>query len=195
MLALKPRPMSVEDYLAWEATQEEKWELVDGAPVLRRLRLMAGGTYVHSRLSANIIAALHPRLRGGPCSVHTADLKVKAENAVRYPDVSIDCGGTPNKSLFAFTPRVLFEVLSPSTSTFTQTRVLADYQSIPTVEQIVLFSQDGVEAQSWRRGEKGWALAEHQGLDAVIALDSVGVELPLAEVYADVTFEDAQAEA
>ena len=189
MLAAKPRPMSVEDYLAWEAAQEEKWELVDGFPVLRRIRLLAGGaTYVHSRLAANIIAALHPKLRGGPCSVHTADLKVKAESAVRYPDVSIDCG-TPYTSLVAFTPRVLFEVLSPSTGAFTQTRVLADYQSIASVEQIVFFSQDGPEAQSWRRIEKGWAFAEHHGREAVIGLDSVGLELPLAEVYAEVEFE------
>ena len=152
---------------------------------------MAGGTYVHSRLAANIIIALGPQLRGGPCSVHTADLKVKAETAMRYPDVSIDCG-TPNRSLVAFTPRVLFEVLSASTSIFTQTRVLADYQTMPTVEQIVFFSQESMEAQSWRRTEKGWVFAEHHGLEAVIVLDSVGAELAMADVYAEVEFEAAE---
>jgi Uma2 family endonuclease len=182
MLAHRHTFVSVADFLAWEAEQPEKWELVDGAPMLRETRLMAGGTPRHARLAANIIAALHPQLRGGPCAAYTSDLKVRSEHAVRYPDVTIDCG-TRADAKTAETPRVLIEVLSPSNNTFQQLRLLSDYQSIETVEEIVFVSQDAAEAQSWRRVANGWTLAEHAGLEAIIVLESVPATLPMRAIY------------
>jgi Uma2 family endonuclease len=185
-----PDPMSVEDFLAWEQTQDEKWELVDGEPVLRRTRLMAGGTQRHALLAANIIAALHPRLRGGPCRALTSDMKVRTDVAVRYPDVTVDCG-TESRSHTAQAPKILFEVLSPSNSTFQQTRLLADYQAIETVEEVVFISQDAAEAQSWRRVANGWTLQDHQGLEAEIPIQSLGFALPMAEIYEGAAFDPA----
>ena len=188
MLAPKSDAMTVDEFLAWEETQEEKWELVSGAPVLRETRLMAGGTPGHARIAANVIAALHPRLRGGPCAVYTSDFKVRAVDAVRYPDVTVDCG-TDRKAKTAGDPRVVFEVLSPSNNAFVQTRLLTDYQSIETVEQIVFLNQDAPEAQVWRRAANGWTFEAVTSLDATMALPSIGADLPLAEDYEGVTFE------
>jgi Uma2 family endonuclease len=184
----RPAPISVEDFLAWEATQEDKWELVDGEPVLRRTRMMAGGTHRHALLAANIIIALGPRLRGGPCRALTSDIKVRSDDAVRYPDVTVDCG-TESRSLTAQTPKVLFEVLSPSNSTFQQTRLLADYQAIETVEEIVFISQDAAEAQSWRRVSNGWTLHDHQGLEGEIPIQALGFVLTMAEIYDGADFD------
>ena len=180
--------MSVDDFLAWEATQDEKWELVDGEPVLRRTRLMAGGAHRHAMLAANIIAALHPRLRGGPCRALTSAMKVRNDTAVRYPDVTVDCG-TESRSLTAQTPKVLFEVLSPSDSTFQQTRLLADYQAIETVEEIVFISQDAAEAQSWRRVANGWTLHDYQGLEAEIPIQALGFSVSMAAIYEGAEFD------
>lgn len=188
----RPTPLTVDDFLAWEATQEEKWELVDGEPVLRRARMEAGGTQRHAMLAANLIAALHPRLRGGPCRALTSDMKVRSDAAVRYPDVTVDCG-TEARSLTAQTPKVLFEVLSPSNSTFQQTRLLADYQAIETVEEIVFISQDAPEAQSWRRVANGWTLHDHQGLEADIPIQTLGFALTMADIYEGAEFDAAPA--
>lgn len=198
MLQPKPARMTVDEFLVWEASQEEKWELVDGVPVLRAERkwpggaeMMAGGSRRHALVAANIIAALQPRLRGGPCVALTSDMKVRTDASARYPDVTIDCGSdaVDGTSLVAPAPRIVFEVLSPSNNVFHQTRTLADYQSIDTVEQIVFLSQDGVEAQSWRRAANGWMFAEHRDIDAEISLPSVGATLTMADAYQGVRFE------
>lgn len=192
MLASLPSRMTVDQFLAWEMLQDEKWELVDGQPVLRETRMMAGGSPRHALMAANIIIALGPRLRGGPCRAYTSDLKVRSQDAVRYPDVTVDCGTAPDAKA-AQTPRVLFEVLSPANSTFQQTRLLADYQAIDSVEQVVFVSQDSVEAQCWRRVANGWTLEDFSALDQTITLDSLNTALPLNEIYEAVVF-DAHAD-
>jgi Uma2 family endonuclease len=185
--------MSVDDFLAWEALQPEKWELVDGAPILRRTRLMAGGTPRHAQIAANIIIALGAQLRGGPCRVYTSDLKVRSDRAVRYPDVTVDCG-TGERAKTAETPRVVFEVLSPSNNAFQQMRLLHDYQSIPAVEEIVFVNQEGLDVQVWRRRANGWAFEEFETLEGDIALASIAAALPTAAIYDGVVFEAPQAD-
>lgn len=180
--------MSVEAFLAWEEAQEEKWELVDGEPMLRRTRMMAGGTPQHALIAANLIIALGNRLRGGPCRVYTSDLKVRSDAAVRYPDVTVDCV-TARSAKTAQAPKVLFEVLCPSNSTFQQMRLLADYQAIETVEEIVFISQEAPEAQSWRRVANGWTLHDHQSLESEIPIAALDFALPMAEIFAGAEFD------
>ena len=48
-------PRTLDEFLAWEARQPERWEFVDG-----RLRMMAGGTVDHARIAMNILATLRP---------------------------------------------------------------------------------------------------------------------------------------
>ena len=192
MLALRPRTLTFEEYLAWEEQQEEKHEYIDGVPVLRRLRLMSGGTYQHAGIAANVLVALQNRLRGGPCRAVGSDLKVRsATGNARYPDVTVDCGPI-SRTLIAPEPRVLFEVLSPSNSTSRQIRLVADYQAIPTVQQIVFIEQDRPAAQVWTRSAEGWTVAAVEGEGAELPLTTLGFELPLADVYQGVTFEPEQ---
>jgi Uma2 family endonuclease len=188
MLAVKPKLMSVEEFLDWEIEQDQKWELVDGIPILRETRLMAGGTAKHAQIAANIMLAIGPQLRGGPCRVYGSDLKVRNAASARYPDVTVDCG-TRAGAKTAETPRVVFEVLSPSNSTFQQTRLLADYQKIESIDQIVFVSQDAAEAQTWRRAANGWMLEDFDGLNAEITLPSISAVVTMADIYDGVAFE------
>jgi hypothetical protein len=77
---------------------------------------------------------------------------------------------------------MVFELLSPSNGTFQQTRLLADYQAIDTIDQIAFVSQDAPEAQTWRRAANGWMLEDFPGLGAEIALPSVAALLTIAEI-------------
>ncbi len=54
--------MTPEEFLAWEAKQELKWEFGGFQPVA-----MVGATLVHVAIQGNIITALNNRLRGEPC--------------------------------------------------------------------------------------------------------------------------------
>jgi Uma2 family endonuclease len=188
---LKPRTdaMSFEAYLSWEDAQDEKHELIDGVPVLKSLRMMAGGTGRHALIASRLIAAMTSRLRGGPCAPYGSDLKVRTARSVRYPDVTVDCSKDTAQATWAQDPRLVFEVLSPSNDTMAVTRLVADYQSMSSLAGIVLVSQHAPDAQVFTRDGEGWRSADYAGLDAVIPLPGMDVVLPLAEVYDGVAFE------
>lgn len=179
-----PKPMTIADFVAWEANQEEKHELVDGAPMPRRLRAMSGGTRRHALIASNTIRAFGNRLDGGPCRAYGSDLKVASPTGrVRYPDAMVECGRGDQKSLLAIEPKALFEVLSPSNSFVHQERVLADYQAIESVEYVIFLAQDQLLAFFWRREGAGWMRDICEGLSGTLTLPALGLTLPLAELY------------
>lgn len=200
MLARQPQRMSFDEYLAWEAEQPEKWELVDGLPVRRSDRWerdpvtgMAGATLRHNRIVSNLISALRSRLGGGPCEALPSDLKVKnARDEVHYPDVLVNCARGLDDALVAPEPKVVFEVLSKSNTFRQQLRLLDDYQATPAVQHVVFIEQYSVGAIVWTRGSAGWAREEVAALEAVIRLPAIGVELPMADVYENVGFDPAR---
>jgi len=179
-----PKPMTIPEFLAWEALQEEKHELVDGFPLPRRLRAMSGGTRRHALIGTNAASALRNRLRGGPCRAYGSDLKVASPTGrVRYPDALVECGrGDPN-SLVAIEPKAMIEVLSPSNTFLHQERVLEDYQAIESVEYVVFLHQDQPLAFVWRREGAAWTREVMEGLERELHLPALGIALPMAELY------------
>lgn len=93
----------------------------------------------------------------------------------------------------ATAPSVVFEVLSPSARTFDQIRKVDEYKTVPALRHIVLIDPLQPRVLLWSRADprEAWVDAEHCYLGAVLALDRVGVTLPLADIYQDATFEDA----
>lgn len=191
MLQPQPVRMSFDDYIVWEAAQAQKHELIDGVPVPKVTRMMAGGTGRHALIAARIIAALTGRLRGKPCLPYGSDLKVKIGPGARYPDVTVDCSNETARAVVAQDPRVVFEVLSPANDTMAVTRLLADYQSLASLSAIVFVSQNAAYAQVFVRDGEAWRLDEATGLAAELALPGLDVSLPLAEVYDGVAFDPA----
>jgi Uma2 family endonuclease len=171
--------MDVEEYLLWEAEQERRHELVDGVP-----QMMVGGTASHDIVKTNATAYLHGKLRGTGCRVHSSDMKIRCLNDnIRYPDITIACGPLESSDQLSSEPRVVFEVLSPSTRTTDFLVKLRDYKTIPTLTAYVILWQDEPHAMAFRKTSKGWIEEEVQGLDSIIALPEIDVSLPLAEVY------------
>lgn len=176
--------MSFDRYIEWEKTQERKHELVDGA-----ITAMAGGTAAYNAIAVNLLVALHTRLRGSPCKPFGSDMKVRIPAGnVRYPDVTVDCGKPKPSDLWADEPRVIIEVLSPSTEWFDQTRKLEEYQSIPSVAHVAFLSQNRPFARVWTRAGGGWASIDADGMDAALAFPAIDAEVPLSEAYDRVEF-------
>lgn len=176
--------MDLETFFVWEDAQDEKHELVAGAPVPRRLRLMAGGTPEHALISANLVRVLGTRLRNGPCRPFTSDLRVLMANGdLRYPDVTVLCRPLRRGEKAVDDPKVMFEVLSPSNNAMQMTRLLHSYQNIASAEHIVLVNQEAPFIQLWSRAANGWMFAEIEGAEASLALPAIDVELPFAEIY------------
>lgn len=174
-------PSDLESFFAWEEGQAERYELVGGI-----VRLMAGGTEDHDRISGNIFAALGVRLRGTPCSAHLSNPKVvsRATNASMYPDVFVRCGPRQGGRTETDDPVTVFEVLSESTAEFDLTRKRLAYEAIPTLRRIVYVSVREARLAVRVRGEDDlWRDDTVEGLEAELVLPEIGLALPMAEIY------------
>jgi len=191
-LAKRHAVTTVADYLRLEARAEQKHEYIDGEIVA-----MAGGTERASFIAANVIARLNSALEGKPCRVYTSDLRVRvARHAfLTYPDASIICGPVqfdPDDpaGTTVLNPRVIIEVLSPSTEAYDRGEKFKRYRRIASLEEYVIVSQDAPRIEVFQKAKNGsWILREFDGRAKVALLKSVKARLPLSKVYAGVAFE------
>lgn len=196
-LPVEQRRILIEEYLRLEGQSDEKHELWDGWVVpLGRALAMAGGSYEHSLITANTARACGNRIEGGPCRVLSSDLRIRLGASVRYvyPDVSVICGppqfdpqdvdrGT------VLNPRLVVEVLSPSTESIDRREKLQGYLQIETVEEYVLISQTQPRVESFFRQASGsWLFTPAEGPEAQLQVLSLKIVIPLSEIYAGVEF-------
>jgi Uma2 family endonuclease len=174
-----PQPVlaDVDDFLAWVQGQRERYEFVGG-----RLIMMAGGSEDHNDIQVNLLAALKRRLRGGPCKPNGSDLLVRIdERTGRFPDASVTCGREGRN--YVTMPVAIFEILSPATELADRTEKRRDYQRLASLRHYVLIAQDAPRIEAYTRDKRSWRFVELEGIGAVLALEALGIELPLAEVY------------
>jgi Uma2 family endonuclease len=173
-----PTPWTLEEFLAWERDQPERYEFYSGF-----IRMMVGGTLDHNAIAGNIMATLRSRLRGGPCRAFMEGCKVTSSSEIMYPDVVITCSAVNAKSDVVPEPVVVFEVLSRSTESFDRGPKWLAYQSIPSLRQYVLVSQDELRVDVYARDEAGWSYRVLSGPSATLELAAGAVRLGAAEIY------------
>jgi len=172
----------------------DKHEYRDG-----EILLMSGGTPQHSLITANVLREIGIQLKGKPCGVYDSNLRVRIPRTVlyTYPDATIFCGRPdidPNDPTGQTipNPRVLIEILSPSTEAYDRGEKFGRYRQLESLEESVLFSQASPRAESFLRQAGGtWLLTPTSGLDRTVTIQSIGIELPLSEVYAGAEFVDS----
>jgi len=187
MGAPQPTPhLGIDEYLAWEAEQPERHEYLQG-----EVYAMTGARDAHNTIAGNLYVLLREGLRGGPCRVYIADMKLRldAAQAVFYPDLMVTCDPrdrTAEADTCKRHPKLLLEVLSESTAAYDRGRKFELYRSIDTIEEVLLVEQDRRHADLFRRETDGrWVLESH-GPTGEIRLASLGLALPLDRVYEDV---------
>ena len=181
------RPWTLEEFFAWQERQDERYELVGGVP----LRMMAGTNNRHDSIVSNIGAELRNRLRGSPRRHITADgAVVTRPGQIRRPDAGVDCGRSDPDGYVAADPRLIVEVLSPSTRDFDTFEKLAEYKALESLDSILYVEPNRPEVAVWSRDpDRGWVRVLHDDLTSAIALPSLGIALPLAEIYDRVEFQ------
>ena len=192
MVALQDRRlMTVEEYFEWEEMQEERHEYWDGEVVA-----MAGTTKNHHRVARNFSNRLNTAFGDGPCEVFTADIRVRVEPRRKYfyPDVVVSCDDRDDEDLYINYPCLIIEVLSASTEAIDRGIKFAKYRAILSLKEYVLVqvSQPGVEV--YQRSDRGQWIYSAYGMDDRFLLDSVGVEVAVADLYHQVTFELSETE-
>ena len=150
-----PPRLEVEEFLRLYSDRDDgRWELDDGVPVM-----MAGATRRHGQVSISIAAVLFGRLRGTRCEALFDMFVVTGIRKLRVPDVGIYCDprdGDDEARMMRF-PRVIFEVLSPSTEKDDKTTKLFEYQRLESVDTIVLANYETRELHLFERvGPAEW---------------------------------------
>jgi Uma2 family endonuclease len=178
------QPMTLEDYFAHETRSRERHEYLNGA-----LYAMSGASVAHNQITFQLAKALSARLQGGSCQVFLADLKLRLalgeDRIVYYPDVMVACQPERWGRDSIAAPRVVVEVLSPTTRHIDLREKALNYRREPSIEDYVILWQDECRARVHRRAQH-WSPEHIQGAEAMLALPSLGIELPLADVYAGV---------
>jgi Uma2 family endonuclease len=179
--------MTVEEYLQWEAQQEIRYEYVNG-----EVFAMTGGTIPHNDIALNFYTALRPHLRSRGCRVNVSDVKVQlsSQNIYYYPDVIVSCDSQDlNARKFIQYPKLIAEVLSPSTSSNDRGDKFTHYLTIPTLQDYLLIDSEKVSVERYSRGEgRMWLYYPYQAGD-IISLSSLEFEFPIELLYEGVVFE------
>ena len=185
---------------------DRKYEYLNGIAYL-----MSGGSVAHDRITRNVGYALDSQLRSGPFRAFGVDVQVllgmKKDGKWHYafPDATVSCDAAdrrPENTLIE-SPRVVFEVLSPSTEARDRGVKFKAYQGCPTMQEIVLMSQFAQYVEIWQRGDRGdrddqdvaaWQY-RHYGPGEIVELKSIDVQIDIADVYQGLDFAEAEAEA
>lgn len=185
-LALRKEKLySPEEYLEFERAAEVRHEYLDG-----EVFEMAGESLAHSRICVNISREISLRLKGTRCEALSPNMKVRAETRglFAYPDLSIVCGEPEfhdTKNDVLLNPKVIVEVLSPSTQRYDQTKKFFRYRKeIPSLSDYILIYQDMAFIEHHEKLLDGkWAFNVVEGLNEIFALTSIGCEIPMSEIY------------
>ncbi len=172
--------LTVAEYLEGELGSQVKHEYVAG-----QVFAMTGTTLRHGAIIGNIASALRAHLRGGPCRVYVADIKVRVEavDAFYYPDVLVTCEPYNPGGYVVAEPVLIVEVLSPSTEATDRREKLSAYRRLDSLRDYLIVHQESREVTVHRRDEKCQWWQDVYGPDGAIHLESVQMDLPLSVIY------------
>jgi Uma2 family endonuclease len=191
--------LSEDEYLAFEREAEERHIYVDG-----EIFAMAGESGAHADIITNSVVSLVIQLGDGPCRVRDKDTKVRSgplpksprrpAGLYSYPDIVVICGEPEYLDDFQdviLNPKVILETLSESTEAFDRGGKLRRYQKYnPTLTDYILISQDRPQIEHFRREKDGsWKYIIHEGMKAVVKIQSIKCSLKAVDVYKRVKFE------
>lgn len=86
-------------------------------------------------------------------------------------------------------PKLAVEVLSPSTRDFDTLRKVPEYQAVDTIDVVLVVDPNAPDVTVWSRGpDQGWRSDRIEEMGASVELPSLGLAMPLAEIYDGVVF-------
>ncbi len=158
MAVQTPVRLTVEEYLAWEDTNFEKHEYIDG-----EVRCMAGAALKHNQIASNASGALWQALGDSGCMVLSSDMRVRV-GATRYyyPDLSAVCGDAQfarDNEMELLNPVLVVEVTSPSSLDIDRGEKRDFYFDLPSVQAYLIIDQDRVRVELCTRADDGWRTA------------------------------------
>ena len=188
-MPVQKRGCSIAEYLKLEGDSDERHEYHDG-----EILAMAGGSPEQSFIIVNFVGEVGNALKGTKYRVAGSNLRVRIPHPPRYayPDASIICGPVqidpqdPQRHSI-LNPKVIVEVLSTSTEAYDRGEKFTQYRQIESFEEYILISQDRPNFESFLRQPDGaWSIQTCTGLQSSAKIRSLGIEIPMTEIYAGI---------
>jgi len=180
MASLAPERMTLAEFLEWDDGSDRRYELLDGIPVM-----MAPSLEAHGELAARLTIEIGTRLQP-PCRVISEAGIVIPDRADTYyvADLAVTCAPREPGRRMVVEPVLVVEVLSPSTGQVDRWRKVADYRTLPSVQEILVVFSDERRVEIQRRTPDGWRVEDLIG-KAELILASCDERIPLTAVYRD----------
>ncbi|WP_107669234.1 Uma2 family endonuclease [Cyanothece sp. BG0011] len=176
-----PHYISPQDYLDIEGQSPIRHEYRRGL-----VYAMAGGTDNHDRIALNLLTLINLHLGDSrDCRFYSGNVKVNYKDEYYYyPDAFVTCDPRDRQDRYLKRyPKMIVEVLSPSTAVFDQGEKFKDYQQLETLEEYVLITQESQGVECRRRNATGtWETMIYEKDDPVI-LQSINLKLAMADLY------------
>jgi Uma2 family endonuclease len=180
MVETAEKLMTVAEFLDWDDGTDTRYELVRGKVVA-----MAPTSGRHSVIVSKISAALEASLRR-PCYVgmNAGVIRPDRDDTFYEADLVVSCTPLRADTPLIPQPTIVIEVLSPSTADHDRGGKLYDYRRIESVLEIALVASEQRHVEVWRRRGAKWEVEDLIG-DSALALETVGITIPFAAIYAD----------
>jgi Uma2 family endonuclease len=188
MASPAPKRMTLAEFLEWDDGTERRYELLDGTPVM-----MAPSLEAHGELAAALTVELGNRVKP-PCRLISEAGIVISDRADTYyvADLAVTCVPREPGRRMVVEPVLVVEVLSPSTGQVDRWRKVADYRTLPSVQEILVVFSDECRVEVQRRTPDGWRVEDLIG-QAEIALACCSDSIPLDAIYRDLLPDQAAA--
>lgn len=177
--------MNAQQFALWEIDQPERHEFFRGEVL--KVFGMGGARREHVRVTMNIARSLDIHLRGTPCQTFMADMQVHVEATgdMFYPDVLVTCDARDLVATLEMQhPKLVIEVLSPSTATFDRGDKFLTFRRIESLEEYALVDPHGKSFEVYRRqaNYSDWLLAPGQ-FDEGLLLRRVDLTVPSQTLF------------
>ncbi len=160
---------------------------------------MSGGSVAHDRIARNIAHFIEEQFLTGPCTAFGAEVQVligvktNGRKHYVYPDATVSCDVSDRRrdNKLICSPRIVFEVLSPSTEPIDRGKKLKAYRACSTIQEIALVSQFAQHVEIYRRDEEDsttWSYTIYEP-ESMVELTSVDVQLAMDEMYKGINFD------
>ena len=195
MQATKQRYYSPEEYLTLEEAADDKSEYIDGEIIP-----MAGGSTNHNQIALNFSTELNFAFKKLDYRVFMSDVRlwIPKRRIYTYPDVMVVAGKPEyynNRRDTITNPRLIIEVLSPSTKGYDKSKKFEGYRTITTFQEYLLIDQSRIYIEHfYKTDDKRWSFSDYDESDVTIGLASVSFEISVSDIYNKVNFEQVDGE-
>jgi Uma2 family endonuclease len=192
-VAYGKQKLTVEEYLQFERESLEKHEYYQG-----EIFTMSGAGNRHNWIFSNLFIALGNVLKGSPCRPYGPDMRlhIPQNTLFTYPDISIYCGEAllpDSDEDNALNPTILLEILSPSTRQYDRGEKFKLYRDIPSLKEYILVDTDALNIEAFRiNGNGNWELVEYKNIQDELDFPTLGLSLPLRDIYAGTKLAEAK---